>query len=246
MDKKKRRNHFIPRFLLNRFASRIEGKKYWVWQVSPSDPPIEISTRDAAVAPRFYGNPESGIEDAFASVETRFGQTLIAIDAGESPQGHSEDLRQYVWTLAVRTRALREQFIALTDRFLIEFAESAHSQKARLVLARQLESAVDEQINGMFSKVPFPQNNAAKKLFRRLAIKQAAALDPARMLTEFVNILRQQDVLGKAGSGGHLRALATLLKSGNTPDSVNPSHWQVMSAPPGSFVLGDACVFAIS
>ncbi len=246
VGKKKRRNHFIPRFLLNRFASRIEGKKYWVWQVAHTGSPIEISTRDAAVTPYFYGTPDSGVEDAFATVETRFGQTLIAIDAGDSPQAHSEDLRQYVWTLAVRTRALREQLIATTDRFLTGFAEFAYTQKARHALTRQLESAVDDQINEMFSKIPYPQGIVAKRLFRQLAIKQARALDPALLLTDFVNILRQQDILGKAGSRGHVQALAALLKSRGAPDSFKPSCWQVLSAPSGIFVLGDACIFAIS
>ena len=217
-----------------------------MWQVPHTGPPIEISTRDAAVTPYFYGTPESGIEDAFARVEARFGQTLTAIDAGEALQGHSEDLRQYVWTLAVRTRALRGQFMATTDRFLSEFAESANSQKARRALAQQLESAIDKQVKELFSKVPSLQNIVAQRLFRQLTVEQVKALDLAPLFAEFVNVLRQPRLLGKAANCGHVRALAALFESASVPDSFNPSYWQVLSAPPGSFVLGDACVFAIS
>ena len=67
-----KRNHYIPRLLLNRFASRAEGDKHWVWQSGQGGQSREISTRDAAVGSHFYGALDTGVEQALAKVESRF------------------------------------------------------------------------------------------------------------------------------------------------------------------------------
>lgn len=46
----KKRSHYVPRFLLNRFASRSQNDTRLVWQFSKEKPPIEISTSSAAVS----------------------------------------------------------------------------------------------------------------------------------------------------------------------------------------------------
>lgn len=86
----RRRNHFIPRFLLNRFASRRKDSKAWIWQISQDGSAVEISTRDAAVATDFYGGPETGVEDAFAEAETEFSRTLAAIERGGLACDHAK------------------------------------------------------------------------------------------------------------------------------------------------------------
>lgn len=120
-----RRNHYVPRFLLKRFSSRSQGKKSWIWQVSHEDDPVEISTRDAAVTRDFYGGPSSGVEDAFATAETRFADVLAAIESGDSPQLHQKELREFIWTLVVRTRAFRQQFAQFSGDLLEKVLESA-------------------------------------------------------------------------------------------------------------------------
>src|SRR5437773_5887036 len=98
------RNHYIPRLLLNRFASRTQGDTSWIWQLSSDGRAREISTRDAAVGSLFYGKPDSGVEEALARIESRFAPILERIDLGEQPSEFQEALRQFVYLLFIRTR----------------------------------------------------------------------------------------------------------------------------------------------
>ena len=72
----RKRHHYIPRFLLARFASQRQEEKSWVWQIS-TDRAIEISTKDAAVSKHFYGQ-DSSIEDGLVPLETGYAATLSA------------------------------------------------------------------------------------------------------------------------------------------------------------------------
>jgi hypothetical protein len=77
---KRARNNHIPRFLLGRFASRSEGGKSWVWQFSSGAEHVETSTRDAAVATRFY---DQAVENALALAEGKLAAVLGRLERGD-------------------------------------------------------------------------------------------------------------------------------------------------------------------
>ena len=92
-----KRNHYIPRMLLNRFASRTEGKKHWIWQTGQDGQSREISTRDAAVGSLFYGESSTGVERALSEVESRIATVLRRLDeAGESLSEFAPEIRRFV------------------------------------------------------------------------------------------------------------------------------------------------------
>jgi len=246
----RRRNHFVPRFLLSRFASRAAGKKSWIWQLSRDREPIEISTRDAAVATDFYGGPETGFEDALAVAETRFSRTLSAIDSGEAAQDQAEGLRELVWNLAVRTRALRKQFENVAGRLAAKAIETVTSKGVGDALAQYIRSDLDRLMDEGISGL-----SPGEQVFARASLKDStvreAMLGPAEELIRFLprlfsahafDMLGSQSGLQDASEQGQVEGLSRLLEEIGVPDSFAPLRWEVCSTAP--LVLGDIGVWA--
>jgi hypothetical protein len=206
----RRRNHFVPRFLLNRFASRTDGKKSWVWQLSRDREPIEISTRDAAVATQFYGGSETGVEDALAVAETRFSRTLSALDAGESAHNHAEGLREFVWNLAVRTRALRKQFEDVAERLTTKVIETVTSDEVGDALAQFIRSDFDRLMDEGISSLS-PEDQVLARAGSKISPLRDAMLDSTEEMIRLLpklfsahafNIREPQGVLKSASEEG--------------------------------------------
>ena len=248
---RRERNHFIPRFLLNRFASRREGEKRWIWQLGPGSEPKEISTRDVAVESHFYGGSETGVETAFAAAESRFGAVLQALDRGEGATDHSDTLRALTWTLAIRTRALRKQFAETADQLVARLAESASSEEAREAFAREFRGQFDVLIDEMLAKLPIHQRELLKiplvrELLMNLGEQHARSFDLRGLMVKFIAVVRSQESLSQSARKGQIRGLAQLLGEKGVPNSFAPSHWSVRCVAPGRLILGDGCVVAAS
>jgi hypothetical protein len=151
---KRHRNHHIPRFLLNRFASRVEGDKHWIWQISRDAGAQELSTRDVAVSRGFYGGRADGVEDALVEVESRFAAALACMDDRHPPEAFADGLRQFAWMMAVRTRAIREQFAAAFDMLLAEFGKWSNRVDANSSAGQQLRARLDQEIEKAIQKLP--------------------------------------------------------------------------------------------
>jgi Protein of unknown function (DUF4238) len=251
----RKRNHFIPRFLLNRFSSRREGKKHWIWQLNRSGPPKEVSTRDAAVSDYFYGGQETGVEDAFTNVEGRFGALLGALDRGEQPENHSEDLCLFVWTLAVRTRAVRGQMGEAVNDLFDQMATTITPDQVLAAVLEQFDLPFDRAIEDHLKEIPAQQRAAIQNVLSTPGVRQQLLLlgrDRVRSIDVggiFQWILRElgnQNRAAAASEDGQIRGLSFPLESGEAPESFRPDYWCVHESSATDLVLGDGCVFATS
>lgn len=248
----RRRNHFIPRFILKRFASKRKKEKSWIWQLS-RDSKAEISTKDAAVAADFYGGSETGVEDMFESAEKRFSRSLTAIEGGDLILGHAETLRELVWTLAVRTRALREQFAGTFSQFLGTAIKSLESNSVQEVIVEHMRSNWDRLMGDALSGLPkiahldarsFLGDPDVKEDLRCSAEKLLPMLAPA-LLSRFCGGINNQDALKKISEEGQIKGLKTLLGESRVPETFSPSSWQLYNVESQDLILGDGCVVAV-
>ncbi|MBX3357310.1 MAG: DUF4238 domain-containing protein [Phycisphaeraceae bacterium] len=255
MSATKERNHYVPRFLLNRFASRADGKKRFVWQFSKDRSPKELSTKDVGVSSFFYGKPENGVEERLQGVEETQARALVAVDQGQSPAEHAATLRQLIWMLTVRTNATRQQFAATGSTMMDQLERTAGSDEAKAAMLAQAHRECDDLLRKDLAKLPTPyatralellENPARVDAFRDLLTRHVGTLD----LQGFLRWARQQagqlfDFTNVAAKG-QIRGLSALLDLADAPASFAPSHWEVIRRPKGTFLLGDGCVFAIS
>lgn len=247
----RRRNHFIPRFLLARFASKRDGKKSWVWQVSREGEPQEISTRDAAVATDFYGGRETGIEDAFAEAEGHFARALLSIEGGAPIREHEDTVKQLIWTLAVRTRALRQQFAALAHGLADTLIETSRSSQD--MMAQYMRSEFLSLMEKEFSTLPPEEQTAASAAISAPEAREEIleAIEglmrsplPQLFFDQFRDILQDQG-MQRVAEGGQVKGLGRLLGDKKAPDSFSPSYWHLHRVDPHPLILGDSCAFAV-
>jgi hypothetical protein len=249
----KRRNHYVPRFLLNRFASRVKGDTRFVWQFSKDQSPIEVSTRDAAVGSFFYGDPANGVEDRLSEVERVQAQALDAVEKGDAPEHHARALRHLIWTLAVRTRALRDQYADAMTVLLDSIQSSARDPAANRALVAMADRQFDQTIADQIAKLPPEMQPRARVILDTPEVRASVRAQLLRAINDldveaFIGWLRSQakgqfNIDGSVADG-HVRGIAKLLDRDDAPSGFRPPHWLVVRRPIGTFVLGDCCVWA--
>ena len=253
MGKSRQRNHETPRFLLNRFASRVEGaEKRWVWRIGCDGSVRELSTRDVGVSKRFYGDGSTGVEDALAIAEGPFSEILASIDGGRAPEAFSEELRQLFWTLAARTRAIRKQLATVADALLFKLAAWSETGGARDEAVEYLQSTFDERVEKIVAPFSPEQRRRALALARAPAVREQflkQAMEHVRsnfgpMVGLVVRMVQDRGILPSSVREAQINSLASLLSRGAPPDGFKPEAWHVISADRHSFNLGDGCVFA--
>jgi hypothetical protein len=197
------------------------------------------------------------VGDSTLSVQgtPRFGRVLQLLDQGESPNRHADVLRELVWTLAIRTRALRKQFAKTADNLLARLVASASSTAARGVLARHFQSQFDELMDRFVADLPPAKQAVARGVLGLPAVREQLiglgveylhSPDSQALLANLVEVVRAQDRLSRSATDGQIRGLAQLLGQRRAPESFAPSDWSIEAVAPRRLVLGDGCVVACS
>ena len=251
----RRRHHFIPRFLLNRFASRSEGKKHWVLQIGGDGTVREVSTRDAAVSSRFYGEEQAGVEDGLVPHETEFAETLRLVDQGENPNRLADSLRRVVWLTAVRTRAMRGQLARTGEQVIPMIPALLGTEGMKLSILREVRDRLEELLRIEAEKASPVERAEILALLsdsRQLEQAKQASSEIVRrgylgdLASAMVEQLSGENILATSSRGGQIGGLTKLLEKDQAPEWFDPADWQVIEGSPGSVILGDACVAARS
>lgn len=249
----KKRNHFVPRFLLRRFASRRTGSKAWIWLFRRGCSPREVSVADAGVASYFYGQPESGVEDGLATVEARHALLVDQLLSGEAPETLHDEINELVWLMAVRTDNLRSSFGTMIEKGLDAMAASASSDAARSALNRQVHKIFDTELDAVLDRLgslggiiraKLDNDPKLRDALRAQAAKELDRLDLSSTCGSILQSALQQKSLEESMLDGHVRALAKLLEDNPIPDRFKTATWQVQRFPEQVLVLGDGLVVA--
>ncbi len=251
----KKRNHYIPRILLSRFASRRDGDKAWVWQVRPNVEPIEVSVRDVAVATYFYGKPQTGVEDQLSEDEMRMTAILDSIEDGASPAEHDCDLRHWIHTLAIRTRHVRDAFVESASNLLEEMIASVDSDVVREAGRAYAEANLDGILLDVLTGLPTDQRSAILNALqqypdgwvrlRSWAMQLASQFDLGKGAREFMLNARPFIKPDEAAKEGQIKGLSKVLSSSRSEIPIAVDSWHVIRADSDQFVLGDSCVFSV-
>jgi len=255
--KSRERNHFISRFLLRRFASKVDAKrnKSWIWDIQKTGVTREISTKDAAVSSKFYGDRATGIEDAFAIEEEKFSAALRAIDAGAPLSEHAATLSRLVWSQAARTRALRHSLAETMDAVFSAFTSSLDSAAATAAFKRMTKEELPRTIADELTKLPPDSRREAERRLEamggtegavQLALSRIDSLEFAAFGVILNAMMKSEGFIDKAMERGHVKGLSKLLIETPLDQPFKPDAWYLLEDPCASLVLGDVGVFAVA
>lgn len=249
----RRRHHYVPRFLLARFASRRTADKSWVWQFD-REKAVEVSTKDAAVSRDFYGEPGTPIEDTFAQHEGTWARALITIDASADPSPHAETLREFVWALAMRGRSLRNQFSEFAARMLRAAAEPKHAALVRDVLHRRVLEELPTIFERLLGHLPAQvrdsqaESTAVQQVLLQRMLDLVNSMQVSAELTRFAESEQVEHGVVEAARAGQLRGLESVVDTERVavPDQFRPDEWRLQRSEEFELVLGDSCVVCMS
>ena len=226
---RKRRHHFLPRFLLRGFGSRAKGGPELVWLFRRGAPPVEASVSDVGVTTYFHGRPgEPDVEDKLARDETSFAALVNELRVGRLPPQHGDLIAPFVAHLVLRTRHMRA---AVT-----EFGELATD-----VLTRQVTHP-----NHMRATLPSvltsmdPETRARYERLPRAARRKLIAEVRGELVPRFREAMQQMaGRMGEQVRGKQLDVLGGDLIGQQRARGLDSLSWAVVQVQPGSFILGD-------
>ena len=185
-------------------------------------------------------------------VEGMIGSTLTSIDKGCDLETLHEELRHLCWNLAIRTRALREQYSSMGNGVIESINNAIGSEEA----GKSLRDYFDENANEIIQRHAdsYPRNERRaflakmKKKSNRvqfISIMKSATNDSSLIKT-FSNFatdgIKSNKTFEKASKDGQLRALSDSLKYGSSPDWFLPTRWHIRENQDPYYILGDSCV----
>ncbi|MBY2932699.1 DUF4238 domain-containing protein [Rhizobium leguminosarum] len=244
---RKRRNHFIPRMLLKRFASKLsaDGDKHFIWRYEKGEAPREISTKDAAVAKDFYGEDDDELENSFVALEGAHSSALREIDAGSFAfESRSVFLADMVWLLAMRTQANRGMMHGSVQAAMRETARQLPSPRAR----RFMKRSMDQKWGEHFAQLPEHQRfflglPEAQEMLR--VAKKQFFEETSKAFGNFVDGFLADPEIPGFMRDSHNKGLSELIGNGaKCPPAKSPASWSFIAGDNSQLVLGDSCVFA--
>src|SRR6185312_6922479 len=249
---KKKRNHFVPRVLLNRFYSwrDIKKKKFKTWCYQANGQVKEISTRDIALEKYFYGREDSILEDRLSSIESNLGNVLRDFDEKSSIKDHQEFLSQYALIQSFRTKAfrgvatetLKELLIARAQKTNTENARKHFLENGRIEIQKLLSGLTEDQRLYLKAQLGGISAEQFAELYLQHAINSGALGEQLRVL---INEAVHQGVIDDGLAQGHNKALFEISEDITRSTVFKDCEWIPVHSANDEFVLGDAGIFII-
>ena len=239
-----RRHHYLPRFLLKGFASRLERDEAYTWVFRKNRNPFEPNIDNIAVQRDFYGEPGQAIADEqITSDENKFFSPLLD-DLRSTNLVSSKDyplVTDLVLNLANRTNHLRESFQGMID--LIMRSVSIQYQDPEIIrnlFNKEAPKYTPEIMK--FLNVRHIDDQTKRKIYNLLMEKLLTQFESqVPQLQDTMNQFYQymQGRLPSIIQDGQNRGLAKLASPYERSKKLADLKWYVHTAEDNSFILGD-------
>lgn len=244
-----KRQHFIPQFLQQGFASHTIGGATFTWVYRKGSPPFNSNIINVGVEGLFYTEgDDTQADELITDAEGRFSKLVQTLRTGTRPDVQDPQIARLIAHLEVRTRHLRQSFLRTADFLVSRLLDfMADEQAFSIYLERQFlrdPSMLRESMSKELTKRALPP--ALLQPFTQLSI----ALIPAfmarlrAMLPKLADALRSTlpTALKTGAKAGHLRALKeTIAPEPRVQRYVNLDY-SVVESTSGPLILGDSAV----
>lgn len=249
----KKRNHYIPKFLLKRFAAEEPSSSPRVWQYRSGSHPKLVGVAHAGVSSYFYGEPDNGVEDDLSRVESTQSPVLDSILKGDDPQAFEPVLAEFAWYMSYRTANIRSSFGASVEHGINGLVESASSDDAREAMGRHLDAELDRLVERLLTDSALPPETAVvfRSLYPNLRPtileqirSEIANTDMSAYFANFFQMMSEQAPVTNALQTGHVNAMSRALTGEHELTRFSGAMWRCVEFDSNDLVLGDGVVIA--
>jgi len=242
--------HFVPRFLLDGFASRRHRKESYAYLFRRGAPCHEVNIRDVGKSRYFHGDPcSSQLEAKLSSVENRLAELVRRlISTGATLPEDSLPIAQLVTSCLVRTRNLRDAFGNTLRDMFTALEERVSDLSVRMLQGYAVEgllSAIREHPKTAreFFGLPRSQRERPMSVF----VSQAASPDTREVISDHLQMITRTVKLEKISIDSHRASLSKYAEfSDSDPESrvaiAKQLEWSVRFADNVPYILGDMVV----
>lgn len=247
---KKRRHHYLPRFLLKQFRHKAVENGNVVWLFRADGRVAEVSVANVGLETDFYG--EGDLEDALATREKALGAFVdVNVASTETTPVDASMSAQLCYVHSVRTRYIRLLMIQLGHWMRVEmrrrFATNELIAAGIREYVRDNEPSFRKKLLGDISNlgvVPTPWREplamAIYNLMRDITGEQLATL-PQQLISQLQAFLHSLGVeMERLVAGAQVKALGRVLNEpGRRLSSLESLNWTIVRCRGGQLILGD-------
>ncbi len=245
----KKRNHYVPKWLLRRFTCPDSKNHDQIWMLRTEGKPIHTHINNAGSCNYFYGDPENGLEEIFSRLDDRDSTVLSTIEHADDLAPHSEPICRMVRLMLIRTRSLRQKFTDTTMNLFKLLEESASNPEILPYLRAHLASIFDEEFEKSWNQQPPSIRSLLPKIAaRELMREQLEQLDLNAAMVQIFGQVKDKIPWHKAAEEGHNTGLLKLVQdveSESIPEGWLQLKWQIIRFSDTPLILGDCVVFAV-
>lgn len=245
----KKRNHFVPKWLLRRFACPDSRDRDQIWLFRGSGKPFRTHINNAGSGNYFYGDPNNGLEEILAKIDDRDSTVLATIERSTNLLPHAEAICRMVRLLSIRTRSLREKFTDTAMDLFAMLEDSAGNPASEPLMRAHMASIFDAEFEKTWEKQPaIVRTLIPKGKARALARVEMEKMDLRAAMAQVFGAVRDKIPWDEAAERGHVNGLLKLLQQAESepvPDGWRRLVWQVVRMPTRALVLGDCAAFAV-
>ena len=244
-----KRQHFIPRFLQEGFASHTTGDAAFTWVYRKGTPPFTTNIINVGVESLFYTEEDdTQADDLITDAEGPFS-TLVHTLRTTTPAAVSDpDIPRLIAHLEVRTRNLRQSFLRTGDFLISKLLDFMADDQAFIAhLERQLRkdpSILRDSMSKELAKQGLPQVLLQPLMQLTGPILPALMAQLRPMLPKFAEALRVTlpKTLKDAAKSGHIRALKKTISPELKTQQYESLAYSVVQASDRPLLLGDSVV----
>lgn len=245
-----KRQHYLPRFLLKGFASRMERNEAYTWVYYLGKEPYETNIRNIGLERYFYGAHQSAADAAITGAETAYSDLLFQLrEETTNRELNNPLIPKFIAHLVVRTKHARRT---------MEDAGGA------LVKLLHNKLGTPEVMNSALSKYAKEHPERVKEIIREELQKATGGILMPEQLEKLVELFsgNSQHLPKFEDSSFHAtvttpllqtfekhlpsiieRAHVKALTTDHTPEprvnEITGLNWRLLVEPEGSFILGD-------
>jgi len=244
-----KRQHFIPRFLQEGFASHTTEAAAFTWVYRKGSRPFNANIINVGVEGRFYTEEgDTQVDDLITDAEELFSALVHTLRTSTAAPTSDPDIPRLIAHLEVRTRHLRESFLRTGDSLVSKLLDFIADEQAFIAyLERQFRkdpSILRDSMAKELARQGLPQ--VLLQRFEQLAdpILPALMAQVKAMLPKFAEALRVTlpKTLKNAAKSGHIRALKKTIAPELKVERYENLAYSVVEAADGSLLLGDSAI----
>ncbi|GAB6059281.1 DUF4238 domain-containing protein [Desulfonatronum parangueonense] len=252
------RQHYIPKFLLKGFSSKVKKKLFFSWQFLKHKEPIERNISTIGFSKKFYGEPGIGtLDETITKLEGELSSSINKIKFNKKITSHDlPSILRFVEHMIIRTRYTRlvskdaiTSLFQMGERVLSDHEKCSsiindHINKNRNLINIKLEYKIRKELESICGK--------SNQKMQNIIIKQSMEMFPF-IANSCIDIFSNTTSQLMRDMIEHIDVNADLLHNDNLSKFLkedmslriakyNNMYWDLLLYNKNSLILGDICV----